>query len=141
MPRLKDILRGRDLYSAAPHESVAEVAARMASLNVGAVPVLEGDQLCGIFSERDLMKRVVLAGLDMGNTPIGRVMSTSLTTAEETTTIEEGLELMHRCGCRHLPVLRDGGVVGFVSMRDLMLFELERKTDELKHMRSYIQSS
>jgi CBS domain-containing protein len=141
MPRLKDIIDGRALFSAAPNESIAAVAARMGTLNVGAVPVIEGDQLCGIFSERDLMKRVVLAGLDLQRTRIKDVMSTSLTKAEETTTIEEGLDLMRRCGCRHLPVLSGGRVAGFVSMRDLMLFELERKTDELKHMRSYIQSS
>ncbi len=50
------------------------------------------------------------------------------------------MELMRRCGCRHLPVMREGAIVGFISMRDLMLQEIERKTDEIEQMRNYIQS-
>jgi CBS domain-containing protein len=50
------------------------------------------------------------------------------------------MELMRRCGCRHLPVLRGAEVVGFISMRDLMIADLETKTEEIRHMRNYIQS-
>lgn len=141
MPLLKDILQGRDLFSAGPDQTVAEVAARMAAWNVGAIPVIETGQLRGVFSERDLLKRVVVAGRDPQRTLVGDVMSTSITKAAEDTTAEEAMELMHRCGCRHLPVLRSTEVVGFVSMRDLMLDELDRKTEEIRHMRDYIQSA
>jgi CBS domain-containing protein len=140
MPQLRSILHGRELFSAEPHWTVAEVAARMAALNVGAIPVIENGALRGVFSERDLMKRVVVGGRDPQQTLVSDVMSTSLTKADENTTAEEAMELMRRCGCRHLPVMRGNEVVGFVSMRDLMLDELDQKTEEIRHMRNYIQS-
>ena len=140
MPQLKDILHNRKLFSVHPDQSVAAVAAHMAALNVGAIPVIENDELRGVFSERDLMKRVVVAGRDPQRTLVGEVMSTNLTKADERTTSEEAMEMMHRCGCRHLPVMRSGDVVGFISMRDLMLDELEQKAEEIRHMRNYIQS-
>jgi signal-transduction protein with cAMP-binding, CBS, and nucleotidyltransferase domain len=141
MPLLSDILKGRNLLSAQTGETVAEVARRMASWNVGAVVVLEqGGALRGVFSERDLMKRVVVPRRDPETTRIDEVMSTDLTKAEEHTSVEEAMEMMRRCGCRHLPVMRDGSIVGFISMRDLMLQELAAKTDEIEHMRNYIQS-
>jgi CBS domain-containing protein len=140
MPLLKDILHDRKPFSADPGETVAEVAARMAVLNIGAILVLDRGELRGVFSERDLMKRVVVEGLDPRQTRVQQVMSTNLTKADESATIEMAMELMRRCGCRHLPVLRDSQVVGFISMRDLMLHELEQKAEEIRHMRDYIQS-
>jgi CBS domain-containing protein len=141
MPQLKQILYGRTMFTADPRETVAAVAERMATLNVGAILVLEDGELCGVFSERDIMKRVVVAGRDPHGTLIAEVMSTSLTKADENATTEEAMELMRRCGCRHLPVMRATKVVGFLSMRDLMLDELENKTEEIRHMRNYIQSA
>jgi CBS domain-containing protein len=141
MPQLKDILHARELHSVEPGQTVAAVAARMAVLNVGAIPVIENRELRGVFSERDLLKRVVVAGRDPERTPIAEVMSTNLTIADEGTTSEEAMEMMHRCGCRHLPVMRGAEVVGFISMRDLMLDELEHRAEEIRHMRNYIQSA
>ena len=140
MPQLKDILHNRKLFSVHPDQTVAAVAAHMAAVNVGAIPVIENNELRGVFSERDLMKRVVLGGRDPQQTLVCDVMSTSLTKADEQTTSEEAMELMRRCGCRHLPVMRSSEVVGFISMRDLMIDELEQKAEEIRHMRNYIQS-
>lgn len=140
MPRLKDILQERALFSAETGQSVAEVARAMAARNVGAILVLENGQLRGVFSERDLMTRVVVAGLDPAQTPVDQVMSTHLSTIEETASVEEAMQLMRQSNCRHLPVMRDQQVAGFISMRDLMLYELERKTDELHHIHRYIQN-
>ncbi len=140
MPQLKDILHDRKLFSVHPDQTVAAVAAHMAAVNVGAIPVIDNNELRGVFSERDLMKRVVLGGRDPQQTLVGDVMSTSLTKADEETTSEEAMELMRRCGCRHLPVMRSSEVVGFISMRDLMIDELEQKAEEIRHMRNYIQS-
>ncbi|MGD0201122.1 MAG: CBS domain-containing protein [Bryobacteraceae bacterium] len=141
MPSLKDILRARTLEAAEVGQTVAEVARRMAERNIGAIVVLEKGELRGIFSERDLMKRIVVQRLDPEATRVEAVMSTELSTADESATVEEAMELMRRRGCRHLPVMRSGGVIGFISMRDLMLCELERKTEEIAHMRSYIQGA
>ena len=140
MPQLKDILHSRKLFSVQPNQTVAAVAAHMAAVNVGAIPVIENNELRGVFSERDLMKRIVVGGRDPERTLVSDVMSINLTKADERTTSEEAMEMMHRCGCRHLPVMRGTEVVGFISMRDLMLDELEQKAEEIRHMRNYIQS-
>jgi CBS domain-containing protein len=68
-------------------------------------------------------------------------MSTQLATIEETGTLEEAMSIMTHHGCRHLPVMKDGHVVAFLSMRDLMKHELAMKTDELNHMHNYVRGS
>ncbi len=138
MHQIKDILRNRPLYSVTENQTVAEVARRMAELKVGAILVLNGRELRGVFSERDLMTRVVLDGLDPGQTPLWRVMTSELATIEDDASLERAMECMRHHNCRHLPVLRGAEVVGFLSMRDLMLHELADKTEELDHMRAYI---
>jgi CBS domain-containing protein len=141
MSRVRDIIDQRDLFSVEESETVAEVARRMAELHVGAILVLKEDELRGVFSERDLMKRVVLERLDPERTPVSRVMSTALAVIDELASLEDAMELMRVHECRHLPVMRASHPVGFLSMRDLMNYELARKTEELHHMRAYIHGS
>jgi CBS domain-containing protein len=141
MSLVRDIVHNRELYSVDEHDTVADVARRMAELHVGAILVLNGEDLRGIFSERDLMRRVVLEKLNPETTPVSRVMSTQLATVDELASLEQAMELMQTHACRHLPVTRGSRVVAFLSMRDLMNFELAVKTEELHHMRSYIAGS
>ena len=141
MSRVQDIIHNRQLFSVEERETVADVARRMAELHIGAILVLDGDRLRGVFSERDLMIRVVLARRDPEKTPVAEVMSRDLATIDEFAPIEEAMETMRRCGCRHLPVLRESKVVAFLSMRDVMNYELERKTEELHQMRAYIHGN
>jgi signal-transduction protein with cAMP-binding, CBS, and nucleotidyltransferase domain len=141
MVRIQDILAGRNLFSVQVDQSVAEVARQMAELHVGAILVLEQDELRGVFSERDLMTRVVVERRDPESTPVRAVMSTNLATIDESATSEGALECMDRHKCRHLPVTREGQVCGFLSMRDLMLVELDRKTEELQHLHAYMHGS
>ena len=141
MSRVSEILHNRDLFSVSAGQTVAEVARRMAELHVGAILVLDGESLQGVFSERDIMTRVVVEGSDPNRTVVGDVMSTNLATIEDSATLEEAMEAMHSRNCRHLPVTRGEQVVGFLSMRDLMNHELARKTEELSHMRAYISGS
>jgi signal-transduction protein with cAMP-binding, CBS, and nucleotidyltransferase domain len=141
MSRVCDVVRDRDLFCVEEHETVAQVARKMADLHVGAILVLNGEQLCGIFSERDLMKRVVLELRDPANTPVGEVMTKEVATIDELASIEEAMEAMQSHKCRHLPVTRGSQVAGFLSMRDVMHYELARKTEEWKHMRAYIGSA
>lgn len=141
MARLKDIIQQKSLFWADAGQSVAEVAQKMTALNIGAILILDNGELRGIFSERDLMARVVVPGLDPNATVVDAVMSKNLTKAQETANVQEAMELMRNCGCRHLPVLRGAQVVGFISMRDLMLHELEQKTEELQEIHRYIQSA
>jgi CBS domain-containing protein len=120
---------------------VAEVARRMAELKVGAILVLRDGQLRGVFSERDLMVRVVVPGLDPAATLVAQVMSTQIMTIAEDAPLEEAKERMRSHNCRHLPVLNGQRVTGFLSMRDLMNFELASKDEELHHMRAYIHGT
>ena len=141
MSQVRDLLQNRPVFHVEENQTVAAAARRMAELKVGAILVLEKGELRGVFSERDLMVRVVIEKLDPERTPVGQVMSTALETVEETASLEQAMEKMRAHSCRHLPVLRESSVVGFLSMRDLMHHELEIKTDEVRHMRAYIQSS
>ena len=141
MSRVRDILHQSELFSVEETQSVCEVARRMAELHVGAILVVQDGDLRGVFSERDLMIRVVIEGLKPDTTPVSRVMSTNIASIDESATLEEAMESMKAHGCRHLPVMRDTKVVGFLSMRDLMNHELAHKTEELHHMRAYIHGS
>jgi CBS domain-containing protein len=137
MMKVKQIV-ARDLYFVEPSHTVAEVARQMVQLRVGAIVVLDGRRLCGVFSERDLMTRVVLERLDPEATPVSDVMTTEVVTIDESEGMELAMESMRANECRHLPVLSGDEVVGFLSMRDLMHIELARKTEELHRMRAYV---
>src|SRR5260221_9762255 len=126
------------MYFVHPAHSVAEVMHRIAELRVGAIVVIEDGRLRGVFSERDLMTRVVIPKLDPDSTPVSEVMTTDVATVDESAWVEVALESMRARQCRHLPVLRGDEVVGFLSMRDLMHFELARKTEELHRMQAYV---
>ncbi|MGA2771959.1 MAG: CBS domain-containing protein [Bryobacteraceae bacterium] len=141
MSGVQDILQNRELFHVGENDNVASVVRRMAEMRVGAIVVLEGEQLRGVFSERDLMQRVVLERLDPELTPVKDVMSTDIATIDEMASVEEAMEAMHAHNCRHLPVTRGSRVVAFLSMRDLMHHELARKTEELHHMRAYIRGA
>jgi CBS domain-containing protein len=141
MASVRDIVRDRELFCVAEADTVTQVAQRMADLRVGAILVLNGGKLRGVFSERDLMKRVVLEGRDPATTPVGAVMSTDVVSIEELSPVEDAMQAMQAHNCRHLPVMRGSRVVAFLSMRDLMNFELACKTEELFHMRAYIHGT
>ena len=141
MSRVRDIVQNRDLFHVEEDQTVAQVARHMAELHVGAILVLNNGELRGIFSERDLMKRVVLERLDPDRTPVGDVMSTDLVAVDEMASVEEAMEAMQANNCRHLPVTSGSSVVAFLSMRDLMNYELASKTEEIHHMRAYIHGA
>jgi len=139
MSKVREIVGGRILNYVVQESTVADAARRMAELQCGAILVLKDWQLKGVFSERDLMRRVVLTKLDPEATLVGSVMSTELATIDESASIETAMEAMQSHNCRHLPVMSGGRVVAFLSMRDVMKFELARKTEENTHMRAYIE--
>lgn len=141
MVRIGDIIRGRNLFSVQVDQSVADVVRHMSELRVGAILVLESEELRGLFSERDLMTRVVVEGRDPETTPVSKVMSVDLATIEESSTLDEALECMNQHSCRHLPVMCGGKVTGFLSMRDVMWHDLAQKTEELEHLHAYVHRS
>ena len=141
MHTLEQVLRHRNLLTAQPGDPVLEVLRRMTHAKVGAVPILAGEQLVGVFSERDLMTRVVVAGRDPTITPVVEVMSRDVITADLHETRDECLEKMQRRGCRHLPVMAGGRVIAMLSMRDLLRDEIEEQTEEIRHLRAYVHQT
>jgi CBS domain-containing protein len=119
---------------------VLETVRAMVDRNIGAVPVLHNGKLVGIFSERDLMKRVVAEGFDPRSTCLAEVMTDDPLTVSASEELENCMALMRRHGFRHLPVCHGGQLVGMVSLRDILLHDLNEKDDEVRMMRAYIHS-
>ena len=138
MHNLEQVLRHRRLLTAHPGDNVLDVIRRMTAARVGAVTVLDGSELVGVFSERDLMTRVVVEGRDPESTPVGDAMTREVITAELHESRDECLDKMQRVGCRHLPVLVHGHVIAMVSMRDLLWDEIEEQVEEIRQLRAYV---
>jgi CBS domain-containing protein len=138
MHRLSSVVRRQPILAASPDSSVREVALTMTQNRIGAIPILEGGRLVGIFSERDLMTRVVVPERDPATTRVSEVMTTDVVTAAPHEHVDRCVEKMKRVGCRHLPVVSDGAVVGMVSMRDLLRDELEEQGQEIRSLKAYL---
>ena len=141
MHTLRQAIQRLHLTHAGPTASAFEVAALMSEAHIGCIPVLDGEGLVGVFSERDLMTRVVVAGKDPHETPVGSVMTREVITASLDDPVERCLEKMHSRGCRHLPVVADGRVIAMISMRDLMRDEIEEQVEEIRGLRAYIHQA
>ena len=113
-------------------------AAAMAARNIGCILVVEGDRLAGIFTERDLLIRVVTPGLDPRTTPVTCVMSPLLYTVDPTVTLDKAMALISEKRTRHLPVLEHGKLVGLISIGDINKWVVERLQYEADSLRSYI---
>ena len=107
------------IHSVGPGVSIKQCVYRMNELKIGAMLVMEDDQLIGIFTERDAITRVLGAGLDPGSTKISEVMTKNPVWVSASTTLEEAMEIITKQRIRHLPVVEDGKVFGVVSSGDL----------------------
>jgi CBS domain-containing protein len=136
-----DLINTQDTHRAEAGQTVLAVAQAMVERNIGAVPVLRDGLLVGIFSERDLMKRVVVEGRDPRTTRVGEVMTEDPLTVSPEERLETCMLLMRRHGFRHLPVCEGKELRGIVSLRDILLHDLSEKDHEVRMMRAYIQAS
>ncbi len=136
---IRDVIRDREGYSLKSSATVMEAAEFMAQRRIGAVCVMdEQGRLMGVFSERDLLNRVVVPRLDAGNMPLGEVTSPLRAVIRCDETPHQALERMEQIGSRHLPVVDGEKWVGMLSMRDLLRVELSEQGDELKLLHEYI---
>ncbi len=138
--RICDLIKAQDTYQAELGFTVLETVRVMVERNIGAVPVVHNGKLVGIFSERDLMRRVVAEGRDPRSTCMAEVMTDDPLTVNTQEDVQECMAVMRRHGFRHLPVCHDGQLVGIVSLRDILLHDLDEKDDEVRMMRAYIHS-
>jgi CBS domain-containing protein len=131
MPTLRELVKDRKLYSVDANRTVLEAARYMMEHNVGAVPVLRDGDLAGIFSERDIMNRVVAVGRTPGTTVVSEVMTPNPRAVPADESIEECLFIMQEFGFRHLPIVDGKELKGLVSLRDVLMHqaaEIERLT-------------
>ena len=139
MITIRHVVCDREPYFVSDTATALDAADYMASRQIGAVCVLDaGEKLCGIFSERDLLNRVVARRLDPGAVPIREVMSEPRAVIECGDTPHEALERMERVGSRHLPVVDGERFIGMLSMRDIMRVEISEQGAELQLLHEYI---
>jgi CBS domain-containing protein len=130
MSTLRDLVKDRKVYSIDAGRTVLEAARFMMEHNIGALPVLRNGELAGIFSERDVMNRVVAVGRTPGHTAVSEVMTANPRAVNLDETIEECLFIMHEFGFRHLCIVEGKELKGLVSLRDILMHqagELERQ--------------
>jgi CBS domain-containing protein len=140
MERVERLLqeKGREVFSVAPETSVWEAASAMAERRIGAVLVLQEGRIAGLFSERDLLARVVLKGLDPRETPVGSVMSTDLVVVTPDTPVHEAMAVMTERRCRHLPVMDGQTLAGLVSIGDCTRWVSRDQHVTIQHLTDYI---
>ena len=141
MKQIAEIIEGRPLYHAGSRESVRAVARRMSEWNVGAIAIVDEGKLVGVFSERDLMTRVVAAGLDPEQTPIDKVMTKEIAVAAPAEYIDDALGKMNSLKCRHLPVVDSGHLIGMLSLRDLLQIDDEHQRRKASFLRELVTYS
>jgi CBS domain-containing protein len=143
MPTVRDVLARkspdhRATVTADPSATVLDAVRRMVEHGIGGLPVVERDAIVGIFTERDLLRRVVGEGRDPAATPVHDVMTSPVLVCRPETPIEECAALMTNRRLRHLPVIGDGGLVGMLTIGDVMAYEVDEQRSTIQELNKYI---
>ena len=113
-------IKGNDVWSTTPRTTVYDALRMMADKNVGALLVMEGEKVVGIFSERDYARKVILQGRSSKETLVSEIMTSKLITIHPDQTVEEAMEMMTNKRVRHLPVMEDDRLMGMISIGDVL---------------------
>ena len=144
MTTVSKLLDNKDVaskYSVSVQDTVLVALQTMAAANIGAVFIVDGKRIAGIFTERDYLRKGELEGRQAQSTLVKDVMTRNVYTVTRDTSVEDCVALMARHHIRHLPVVEDDQLVGLVSMRDVMRAILENQGGEIKGMEDYIMGS
>ena len=133
--------KGSEVETITAGARVADAVARLGERRIGALPVVAGEEIVGIMSERDVIYCLRDHGAEVLDWPVSRVMSAPAITATPETEVMSALALMTQRRIRHLPVVEGGTICGIVSIGDLVKHRMERIEAEAEAMRSYIQSA
>lgn len=133
--------KGQDVWSVSPDASILEALQLMSEKNVGALLVLEGDKLEGVFSERDFARRVVVDQGCSENSSVKDLMTGKVHTVDATATVHDCMELYTEHRIRHLPVVQEGKVIGVLSIGDLVKHIISNLETTVKDLENYIAGS
>lgn len=133
--------KGGDVVSIPAETSVRDAVGLLAERRIGAVPVVEGEAVAGIVSERDVIYCLKSDGAAILDWPVSRIMTAPAITIERKVSALAALSQMTKRRIRHLPVVEDGKLVGIVSIGDLVAYRINRIEQEAEAMRAYIQSA
>lgn len=140
MDSIKDILQGREVFTIQSGTAIKDTVNYMASKSVGLVPVMKEEKLIGVFSERDLVKRVIAKDKDLNSTIVDDVMSTSLVIAKIDESNESVLAKMKEARTRHILIIDNDKLVGVLSLRDLLEIDLNQCKTTVEVLNNYIYS-
>ena len=140
LQQLITLKKHQTVISIAPNRPVFDALVILAEYKIGALVVLEGTQLVGVFSERDYAREVILKGRSSKTTTIEDVMTKKVLTGKPTDTVESAMQLMSENRIRHLPVVEDDKVIGVLSMGDLVKETIAYQQSLIEQLESYIQS-
>ncbi|MFN3872589.1 MAG: cyclic nucleotide-binding/CBS domain-containing protein [Ignavibacterium sp.] len=140
MDTIKDIIKGREIYTVESGTTIKAAVNYMAEKGVGLVPVLKDGKLVGVFSERDLVKRVIAKDKDLNSTKVDDVMSTNLVIAKIDETTEQAMAKMKEAKTRHILIIDNENLVGVLSVRDLLEIDLNQCKTTVEVLHNYIYS-
>ena len=136
---LKTKSQHQTVYTIGPDDSVLDALKVLAEKNVGALPVVEGDQVVGIVSERDYARKLVLKGRSSAATPVREIMSAPVVTVEPKRTLDFCMHLMTDRHLRHLPVVDNGKLLGLLSIGDLVKETITEQASLIRQLEQYIR--
>lgn len=140
MPAVRDLLarKGAAVTTIAPDATVLDAARLMNDRGIGGLVVVADGRIAGVFTERDILRRIVAAQRDPAATRVRDVMTTDVITCSPDTRLEECGLVMTQRRIRHLPVVGDGGVAGMVTIGDLLAHEVVESRETIDHLQSYV---
>jgi len=138
MKTLKDLAREGFIVAVQRTAGVSEATRVMEASNVGIVAVLDGTKLVGLFSERDVVRRVVNCGRDPHRTPVEEVMTRTIVVASIDEDCQAAMHKMDQANIRHLPIVSGDRLVSMLSIRDLMRVDMARMTEEIRYLHEYL---
>ena len=140
MAHVSDILRakGDDVLKIEKTATVFDAITKIVEANVGSILVTDGDQVVGIMSERDYLRKIAVQGRTSRDTQVGEIMSSPLIYVTPETTIEESMAIMTDRRIRHLPVVENDEVVGIISIGDVVKFQSREQSFQIKYLTEYI---
>ena len=126
------------MHSIPPTATVLEAISLMAEKNIGSVPVMQGERLVGMLTERDYTRKVILMGRKSRDTQVSEIMTRDPITVTPEDTVNDCMELMTEHRVRHLPVIEDGKLIGILSIGDLVKWIISAQTATIEHLTRYV---